>query len=198
MKRQLRMVRPNLDDLPPMQLSPGYEIRPYEEGDDAYWAAIITASFGHRNLTAADARRAIMDQDVFDPEGVFFATYEGTPVGTASAWRANIDEVECGKVHMVGVDTAHAGHKLGKWVSLAVLRYFREHEFICAKLDTDDFRIPALKTYLNLGFLPVYVDSDQAERWRKIFGIFGLEPIPDQAAVVRAQLTDRQWAYVGM
>ena len=54
----------------------------------------------------------------------------------------------------------------------------------------------AVKTYLNLGFLPVYVDADQPERWRKVFGILGPEPIPDQAAAVRAQLTDRQWSYV--
>ena len=54
----------------------------------------------------------------------------------------------------------------------------------------------ALKTYLNLGFLPVYVDANQPERWRKVFGILGPEPIPDQAAAVRAQLTDRQRAYV--
>lgn len=197
MKRQLRMVRPNLENLPPLQLSPGYEIRTYQEGDDAHWAAIITASFGGRNLTAADARRAIMDQGVFDPEGLFFATCEGTPVGTASAWRPTIDEGEFGKVHMVGVDSAHAGKKLGKWVSLAVLRYFREHKFKCVKLDTDDFRIPAVKTYLNLGFLPVHVDTDQEKRWRRVFSILGLEPISDQAAAVRAQLTDRQWAYVG-
>lgn len=39
----------------------------------------------------------------------------------------------------------------------------------------------ALKTYLNLGFLPVYVDADQPERWRRVFGILGVESIPDQA-----------------
>ena len=192
------MVRPKLENLPPLQLSPGSIIRTYQEGDDAHWAAIISASFGGRKLTATDTRRAIMDQDVFDPEGLFFATCEGTPVGTASAWKPTVDEVEFGKVNMVGVDTAHTGHKLGKGVSLSVLRYFREHGFKCVKLDTDDFRIPAVKTYLNLGFLSVHVDADQPERWRKVFGILGVEPIPDQAAVVRGQLTDRQWAYVGV
>ena len=58
--------------------------------------------------------------------------------------------------------------------------------------------IAALKTHLTLGFLPVYVDADQPERWRRVFGILGLEPIPDQAAAVRAQFTDRQWDYMGV
>ena len=36
-----------------------------------------------------------------------------------------------------------------------------------------------LKPYLNLGFPPVYVDADQPERWRRAFGILGVELIPD-------------------
>ena len=168
MARQLRMVRPNLDGLPQVEIPEGYELRTYQEGDDVHWANVITDSFGGER-TAEDARRDIMDRDVFEPKGLYFATYQGTPVGTTCAWRDTLDETEVGIVHMVGVHSDHTGHRLGKCVTLSVLLYLRERGFKCAKLGTDDFRLPAIKTYLNLGFLPVYVDVTQPERWRTIF-----------------------------
>ena len=195
MARQLRMVRPDLNDLPELQLPEGYELRTYQEGDDVHWANVINNSFGGKR-TAEDARKAIMGQDVFDPDGLYFATYQGTPVGTACAWKGSPDETEVGYVHMVGVDSKHEGHKLGKWVSLCVLLYFRERGFKCAKLDTDDFRLPAVKTYINLGFLPIYVDTDQPERWRQVFKNLGVPSIPDPSGIVRAALSDTMWAKV--
>ena len=59
---------------------------------------------------------------------------------------------------MVGVMPEHSGYRLGKWVSLAVLYYHRQQDFKCAVLGTDDFRLPAIKTYLTRDFMPIYVD----------------------------------------
>ena len=36
-------------------------------------------------------------------------------------------------------------------------------------LDTDDFRLPAIKNYLNLGFVPVYAGESHLLRWQSIF-----------------------------
>ena len=195
MARQLRMVRPNLEGLPQLEIPEGYEIRTYQEGDDVHWANVISDSFGGER-TAEDARRDIMDRDVFDPEGLYFATYQGTPVGTTCAWKDTLDEIDVGIVHMVGVHSAHTGHKLGRCVTLNVLLYLREHRFKCAKLGTDDFRLPAIKTYLNLGFLPVYVDVTQPERWREIFRKLNLPAMPDQSEKIKAEISDEMWAKV--
>ena len=195
MARQLRMVRPNLDGLPQVEIPAGYEIRTYQEGDDVHWANVISDSFGGER-TPEDARRDIMDRDVFDPEGLYFATYRGTPVGTTCAWKDTPDETDVGIVHMVGVHSAHTGHKLGRCVTLSVLLYLREHRFKCAKLGTDDFRLPAIKTYLNLGFLPVYVDVTQPERWREIFRKLDLPAMSDQSEKIKAEISDEMWAKV--
>ena len=195
MARQLRMVRPNLDGLPQLEIPEGYEIRTYQEGDDVHWANVISDSFGGER-TAEDARRDIMDRDVFDPQGLYFATYQGTPVGTTCAWKDTLDEKEVGIVHMVGVHSAHTGHRLGKCVTLCVLLYLRERGFKCAQLGTDDFRLPAIKTYLNLGFLPVYVDVTQPERWRQIFKKLGLPAMSDQSEKIRAAISNEMWAKV--
>ena len=40
-----------------------------------------------------------------------------------------------------------------------------------AHLTTDDWRIPAIKSYLRAGFEPVTMGEDFPERWEKIFEI---------------------------
>ena len=196
MARQLRMVRPNLENLPELKLPPGYGMRTYRDGDEAHWAHIISDSFGGRERTAQDTRNEITGRDVFIPDGFYFATHQGTPVGTACAWRESVDEKDVGYVHMVGVVAEHTGHKLGKWVSLAVLIYFRDNGFKCSMLDTDDFRVPAVKTYLNLGFIPVYVEEGQPERWQKIFEKLGLPSMSVQIENVRETLPEELWTKV--
>lgn len=196
MARQLRMVRPDLKDLPKLELPTGYSLRTYREGDDIHWANIISDSFGGRARTTQDTRNEITERDVFVPDGLYFVTYQDMPVGTACAWRKSVDETDVGYVHMVGVLNEHTGHKLGKWVSLAVLYYFRDHGFICSMLDTDDFRIPAIKTYLNLGFMPVYLDNTQPERWEEILKKLELPLMTTQIAQVRESLTTKLWAKV--
>ena len=196
MPRQLRMVLPNLKDLPELQLPAGYDIRTYREGDDAHWARIISDSFGGRERTAQDTENEITSRDVFVPDGLYFVTHRGTPVGTACAWRQSVDEKEVGYVHMVGVVAEHTGHKLGKWVSLSVLHYFRDNGFISAMLDTDDFRIPAVKTYLNLGFIPVYVEDGQSERWSDIFKKLELPSMSTEIANVEKTLSKELWKKV--
>ena len=196
MARQLRMVRPNLEDLPELELPVGYGMRTYRKGDEVHWARIISDSFGGRERTAQDTENEITNRDVFVPDGFYFATHRDVPVGTACAWRQSVDEKDVGYVHMVGVVAEHTGHKLGKWVSLAVLCYFRDNNFKCSMLDTDDFRVPAIKTYLNLGFIPVYVEAEQSERWRNIFEKLELAHPSAQIANVREMLSEELWAKV--
>lgn len=196
MARQLRMVRPNLDNLPKLELPDGYGLRSYQEGDDVHWANIISDSFGGRERTAHDTRNEITGRDVFVPEGFYFVTHQDIPVGTACAWRQSVEETDVGYVHMVGVLGEHTGHKLGRWVSLAVLYYFRDHGFVCSMLDTDDFRIPAIKTYLNLGFVPVYVDDTQPERWEEILNKLKLPLMTTQISQLQVTLSTELWAKV--
>lgn len=196
MARQLRMVRPHLENLPELQLPTGYDLRTYREGDDIHWARIISDSFGGRERTAEDTQNEITRSDVFLPDGLYFTTYQGIPVGTACAWRQSVDEKEVGYVHMVGVMEAHTGHKLGTWVSLSILIYFRDNGFKCAMLDTDDFRVPAIKTYLNLGFIPVYVEPEQSKRWQDIFQKLTLPPMSTEIESIKETLPNRLWAKV--
>lgn len=168
--RQLAMVRPHLGDLPPRDgivLPPGYAIRTYRPGDEAAWAEIMNTGIGS-GWTAERVVKELTGLPQFDPEGLYFITYEGRPVATACAWRESPAEREHGILHMVCALPEHRGHRFGYVVSLLVLWYFAERGYTDCRLLTDDWRLAAIKTYLDLGFQPVYFDELHRQRWRNV------------------------------
>ncbi|MBI3944816.1 MAG: GNAT family N-acetyltransferase [Armatimonadetes bacterium] len=170
-KPQLAMRRASLEDLPEVALPPGYRIRSFRPGDEAHWATIISESFGG---PAGPQRFDMMKDDAaFRPERVLFVECEEGPVGTASAWSRVKQGKDAGYLHMVGVRPAHAGKRLGYWVSLAALRQLAREGKRSALLHTDDFRLAAIKTYLRLGFEPLLVSEEQPGRWRAVFEQLG-------------------------
>jgi mycothiol synthase len=50
-------------------------------------------------------------------------------------------------------------------VSLAALHEFVRLSCADAVLETDDFRVPAIKVYLSLGFRPEYRHATHEPRW---------------------------------
>jgi mycothiol synthase len=168
--QQLRMRRPDLEDLPPLQVASGYALRTYLPGDEHAWAAIMNTGIGH-GWTAETARQRLFGQPQFDPMSTFFAVaLDGSPVGSACVWTERPAERCMAVVHMVCVLPEHRGNHLGQSVTLATLYRMRERGFLQAKLSTDDWRIPAIKEYVRLGFLPVlHVEQeDHNGRWAAV------------------------------
>lgn len=182
-RRQLRLRRPHLDDLPEMVIPSGYRLRTYRPGDALAWGAIMEAPEGiGGEWTLAKIQEQLLDRPQFEPAGLFLATSDaeaGQPVASACAWRAVPEEGSTGLLHMVCALAEHRGRGLGRLVCLAVLQYLRERRFTSAELLTDDFRLAAIKSYLALGFVPVYLPDPEAgdgheARWSAIFtGILG-------------------------
>jgi len=164
---QLQMLRPNLEDLGEAVLPHDYQIRAYEPGDEAAWAEIVNDSLGS-GWDADRCRSELTDCPQFRPDGLFFATYKEKPIGTTCAWTQSPGETQVGYVHMVGVMSQHRGKRLGYALSLSVLHFFKDNGFQKSVLNTDDFRLPAIKTYLNLGFKPEYTDEDHKARWEAV------------------------------
>ena len=164
---QLQMVHRNLGSLPEIELADGYEMRTYQPGDEAAWAEIMNTGVGE--WTAETCREKLTGQPQFIPEGLFFATFEGKPVGSACAWRKSPEEWESGYLHMVCVLPEHRGRQVGRALNLAALRWFRDRGFKEVWLSTDDWRIPAIKSYLRLGFEPHYPDDSHRARWNAVF-----------------------------
>lgn len=158
------MLRPDLKRLPRLSVPPGVAIRTYRPGDEAAWAAIMEGNLGS-DWTVDRVREKLTGQPQFDPEGLFFAILNGRPIGSACAWRAAPEEQVRGHVHMVAVIPEARGLGLGNVLTLKVLLYMRRRGMREADLVTDDWRIPAIRTYLGLGFRPVHTHESHAARW---------------------------------
>lgn len=179
---QLCMKRRHLEDLPALPLPAGYTIRTSREGDGPHWARILRESFANDTFDESSFERIMKAHPAYRADRVFFACGpDGSPCGTASAYRDGSYGPDIGYVHYVGVCPVHAGKGLGVLLSLAVLRQFRTEGLRGAVLQTDDFRLPAIKTYLKLGFLPLVVHENQPARWNRVFEQLGL-PAPTEYA----------------
>lgn len=172
MPSQLRMIRSNLENLATINPPEGYEIRTFRDGDEAAWAEIVSVSFGSK-WDAERCKKELTSLPQFCPDGLFFAVYDNKAVGTTCAWTQSSDEKKVGLVHMVGVLPEHRGKHLGYSLCLSVLHFFKDKGYQRVFLSTDDFRLSAIKTYLNLGFEPEYLDNGHKARWKDIFEKLG-------------------------
>ena len=172
MVRQLQMLRSGLERLPDPLVPAGYALRTWLPGDEQAWANIMNSGIG-ADWTAAKVAELFSTRPQFSPHAVFFTTQAGQPVGTAAAWRLPETETRQGYVHMVCVLPQHRGKGLGYLVTLATLHWFKQHHFESVLLETDDWRLAAIRTYLQLGFTPRYDagDAEMAERWQKVMGM---------------------------
>ena len=170
--RQLQMIRPHLDALPALQLHPEYSLRCYGSGDEAAWAAIMNDCIGS-DWTAERCRTELIERPGFRADGLYFAVKGDEVVGTACAWVSPPGQGDVADVHMVGVSPEHRGHNLGYAVTLAALWWMNEHGFKRAHLSTDDWRLPAIETYLRLGFEPVLYDRAHRDRWARVYEQLG-------------------------
>jgi mycothiol synthase len=108
------------------------------------------------------------------PEGAFLAVHaeSGLPVATASAIhnpRATRHYFPFGgEVAYLHVDPAHRGRGLGRTlVALVVIRLIEagyRHIFV----GVQGWRLPAVRCYLGLGFVPLLHADELLSRWRKV------------------------------
>jgi mycothiol synthase len=167
-RSQLLMKRRSLRGVKKATFPKGYALRPYQDGDAAHWARIISRAF-RTQCPPSVFWREIANQKLFRPERVLFLLHQGKPVGTATAWARPEFGSRAGYVHMVALLPEYTGKRLGKKLTTAVLWYFTEHGLTSAFLHTDDHRLPAIRIYLELDFEPVVESEDVRKRWAEVF-----------------------------
>lgn len=172
---QLKMRRPSLEDLPVLEVPPGLTLRSAGAEDEHALAALLAVAFDDTGWTVGRVQRSLTQAE--DVARVFvLTTEEGILVATASA-QIPPGETRTGLVHWVGADPSRKGRRIGYAVSLAVLHQLKERGCSAAALFTDDFRLPAIKTYLNLGFLPLVTHESHPGRWHAVAQGLGIPPL---------------------
>lgn len=144
---------------------PGYKFREFAVGDENGMLAALDLSFPEYEWNLDKLREQTTEHPhrqgcfvVEGPRGVAATV-------TALVWPGAPDE---GYVHWLAVHPHERGRRLGALAMLSLVRFFRGLGLSSCVLDTDDFRLPALKTYLDLGFEPVMVEEGHAERWAQV------------------------------
>ena len=168
--RSLFMRRPHLRDLPPLALCPGYHLRTAGAEDAPGLSAVLTAAF-REEWDLDRVRRTLLDDEqvvavyVIEAEG-------GRLVATASARLALEQFPGSGYLHWVGADPSVAGRGLGYQVTLAVLHDFAARDLADSVLETDDWRLPAIATYLKCGYVPEPREAVDNDRWEAVRASF--------------------------
>ena len=165
----LTMIRPNMLNIPKVPFPEGFSIRPMRLDEIGLWTDIerdaeeyfrisddiFLSEFGH-DLQAIQWRCFIIVND------------RGAGVGTISAWYdRNFKGQDYGRIHWVAVRPAYQRRGLGKAGLSYALNKLAEWHDRCY-LITQTMRLPAIKMYLDFGFIPDIDAPDALEKWRKV------------------------------
>jgi mycothiol synthase len=167
--QQLRMVWPErlLHAPPALLLHPDYALRTYQPGDEAGWIRVMAAA----GFPGWDEERMRGTMASILPEGWFMAVERTTGAIVATAMATHNPSSYHpfgGELGWVAGEPAHKGKGLGWTVCAAVTRRYLSAGYRNIYLRTDDWRLPALKTYLKLGFQPFLFAPDMAGRWQAV------------------------------
>jgi mycothiol synthase len=177
---QLQMVWPvrRLDAPPAVRVATGYAVRTYRPGDEARFYELL-----------ALAGWPGWDEDKLKPylartlsNAWFFAVHEESDLIVASAMGIHDHSDQHpfgGELGWVAGDPAHAGKGLGAVVCGAVTARLLSMCYRDIHLYTDDWRLPALKTYLKLGYEPLLFEQGMPARWQVICETLGWPYTPD-------------------
>ena len=162
---QLLMHRPDLDGEPLASLPEGYELRLATPDDEEVLAALLSIAFVELGEWTVPTVRERLTQAA-DVDAVYVIVHEGVPVATASSRHDHERFPGTGYVHWVGALPEQSGRGLGSALMDQMLVDFRARGYRDAVLETDDFRLPAIRTYLKHGYVPV-TDDVKGENHRK-------------------------------
>ncbi len=146
-------------------LAQGYVLRRAFESDLTSIAEVLTVSFQEAWDTFRVDEVLLANQDV---PTTWVIEWNHTVVATASYQLKPTTTPKSGWVHYVGADPNHSGRGLGLAVVSQVLLEIFDAGHESALLTTDDFRLPAIRTYLKLGFEPDLIHESHFQRWQNV------------------------------
>ena len=170
--KQLAMIR-KPQSVREAPLPEGCTVRTWkDENDTEIWVAMCKEGILAPDADRGEWERLILSNAKIRPErDVFFFDLDGRPAATVTA--VMDFETKTGTVHMVDSFPWARGRGVGNYMMNHVLSYMVSNGMEWIKLTTDDWRIPAIKSYLKNGFCPVNVDTDMEERWTKVLETIG-------------------------
>ena len=135
--------------------------------DVAPLAALLGSAFPSEAWTPARVDRELTSAD--DVIAVLLSGDDAGLTATASARHDAMRYPGIGYLHWVAVAPRARGRGLGREAVLATVSVFADCGFEQVVLETDDDRLPAISSYLGLGFIPLLRADDHGVRWSGVF-----------------------------
>ena len=189
---QLKMLRPSAP-VTPRLLPKGYTVSMYRGTEEELTAWLDMCFRGQllpENPPESGNYRdwfkvTVLDYVDLNPaeDVVFILDPAGAPVASICAVKHGEEQ---GYIHMVAAHPDFRGLGIGHAMLAYALEKLEARHCTYSILTTDDFRLPAIKTYLDAGFRPVLrddPDSDQRARWDAVIATLGYEPVEYLAEV---------------
>lgn len=143
------------------------DIREATESDNEALAELLGSAFPELAWDADRVTRELTGLD--EVLAVYVMERDGKLVATAAVryWPDRFPGE--GFLAWVGVSPAYQNHGLGTAIVVRTIQRFSTEKLWPVILETDDERLPAISSYLGLGFIPCYLDSDHESRWSTVF-----------------------------
>ena len=152
----------------PILIPSGYTLRQARPNDyEAYFTLLASAGMEQKN------QKKWLDYwpKHILPDGFFVIVHDETKDLVASclaAHRPSSLHPRAGALGWLCADPAHKGLQLGRALSAVVTTKLIASGYRRIYLETHDFRLAAIKTYLGLGWTPLIYNQEMRGRWSLI------------------------------
>ena len=156
----------------------GYFMRSYQQGDGVDWCeCCIGGSLGIEETTEETFAEKMLKDETVNPANIFFLVSASNEIAGTVTYQYS-PKKDTGTIHMVGIKKEYQGLGLALPMNLYAVNKILEDGKTQVDLKTDDWRLPAIKTYLNAGFKPIYSpqEPDMADRWVQVMKKLGIIP----------------------
>lgn len=159
--------------VPDLQIPDNCRITNFTELDNAVdkWLDIIQYGLSDGRKDEETYTSTMLSYDNYEENKCFFILENEKVVATLTVI-CDYDKKE-GYIHMVACQETSRGKGYGTLLNNIALHTLKTEGMQTAYLTTDDWRIPAIKSYLRAGFEPDISTEDFKERWNKIFEEIG-------------------------
>jgi mycothiol synthase len=164
---QLRMVWPAASrrHCPAVQSAAGYSVRTFRAGDEQAFLSLMSLM----DFDPWDDAKLAYNMSRIIPDGWFFATDPSDrPIATAMCLHNYTGRAAfTGDVGWVACHPEHRGRRLGLCLTAHATRRFLDAGYTAIQLHTESYRLPALKTYLALGYVPSIPSEEAWVAWKE-------------------------------
>ncbi len=136
-----------------------------ENGIDE-WLDIVQYDLAWEPVTHEFYRKCMVGHPGYEERLCFLFCLDGKAAATVCVIcdRENAE----GYIHMVGSKPEVRGRGIGNLMNAYAVAVLKKEGMKTAYLTTDDWRIPAIRSYLRTGFVPDESTDGFKERWAKI------------------------------